>query len=141
MPGDTLVVEILDMAFPESGTLGNAPADGDPVNVAAPTGENKDVPADEVAGALFSLGDVHARQGDGEVVGAPEMAARTAVLQNGEFIARTYEVAFKVALILLTMVSKLSVSRTGHWSIHHPVVTSSFYIAEVENALAGYRRS
>ena len=29
-----------------------------------------------VPGALFSLGDVHALQGDGEVVGAPEIAAR-----------------------------------------------------------------
>jgi acetamidase/formamidase len=33
----------------------------------------------EVEGALFSLGDVHARQGDGELVGAPEFAARVTV--------------------------------------------------------------
>ena len=33
----------------------------------------------EVSGGLFSLGDVHARQGDGEVVGAPEFGARVSV--------------------------------------------------------------
>ena len=33
----------------------------------------------ETPGALFSLGDVHACQGDGEVVGAPEIASRVTV--------------------------------------------------------------
>ena len=72
-------------AEPIIGCFGNAPS-GSPTDLANPLGGNCDVPAVrtgcslyipiEVPGALFSLGDVHARQGDGEVVGAPEIGAR-----------------------------------------------------------------
>jgi amidase len=75
-------------AKPVVGTLGNAPSAGK-YNHATPLGGNLDVPEIgegsrvylpiEVDGALFSLGDVHARQGDGELVGAPEFAARVTV--------------------------------------------------------------
>jgi amidase len=75
-------------ADPIIGTFGNAPA-GRPSQDASRVGGNQDVPAVkvgcrlyipiEVPGALFSLGDVHARQGDGEVVGAPEIGARVTV--------------------------------------------------------------
>ncbi len=73
---------------PVIGTLGNAPA-GDPTNHPNRLGGNLDCPQIrigatvylpiEVEGALFFLGDVHARQGDGEVVGAPEIGARVSV--------------------------------------------------------------
>jgi amidase len=73
---------------PVIGTLGNAPA-GKPTNHPNPLGGNLDCPQIrigvnvylpiEVEGALFFLGDVHARQGDGEVVGAPEIGARVSV--------------------------------------------------------------
>ena len=230
-PGDTLLVEILDIQFPESGfqivgpnrgvvkdeigewtyyevvvkdnrimlpcgiqvpargmvgTLGNAPSAGVPDNVAAPTGGNLDVPAVEkgavvyipieVEGALFSLADVHARQGDGEVAGAPEMpalvtvrfgfqagrhsgwlmvfndgwwyspcchereaeAAESAVWQNAEYIAGRYGIRLKDAIILLTMLGRISLSRTGRWGVHYPVVTSSFNEKEVERAIEKY---
>lgn len=71
-------------ADPVIGQFGNAPA-GEPTNLPNPLGGNQDCPAVrvgarlyipvEVRGALFSLGDVHACQGDGEVVGAPEIGA------------------------------------------------------------------
>jgi amidase len=232
-PGDTLVVEVLKVEFPEPGfqligpdraiirdeiaewtfyrveveedrlqlpcgislpvepvigTLGSAHAQGEPDDIAGPLGGNMDVPAVgvgskvfipvEVEGALFSLGDVHARQGDGEVVGAPEMpslttvrfqletnglyeqimiindgwmhlpdsrqteaeAARSAVLKNATFISQTYGVELKDALILLTMLGRLSISRTGNWGKHWPVVASSFEIAAVEKALSEYKK-
>ncbi len=70
---------------PVVGMVGVAPA-GEPTNRPGPWGGNLDVPEIrtgvrvhlpvEVEGALFSLGDVHARQGDGELVGAPEIGAR-----------------------------------------------------------------
>ena len=73
---------------PVVGTLGVAPA-GPPSNAPGPWGGNLDVPQItpgaavhlpiQVEGALFSLGDVHARQGDGEVVGAPEIGAEVKV--------------------------------------------------------------
>ncbi len=158
---------------PVIGMSGNAPA-GPPTNGTHPLGGNLDVPAVrigarlyipiEVSGALFSLGDVHACQGDGEVVGAPEIgarvtvrfdllkqrhsdwfmiedkthwhtpctaeneheAARLAVLENGKFIARTHHVELKDALILLTLIGRLSLSRTGNWGAWGPVVCSSF---------------
>lgn len=69
---------------PVIGQFGNAP-DGEPTNLPNPLGGNQDCPVVRVGaklyipvavpGALFSLGDVHARQGDGEVVGAPEIGA------------------------------------------------------------------
>ena len=75
-------------ANPVIGTLGNAPAVG-PTNLPNPLGGNIDVPQVrtgskvyipiEVNGAMFSLGDVHACQGDGEVVGAPEIGAKVTV--------------------------------------------------------------
>jgi amidase len=75
-------------ADPVVGTFGVAPA-GARTNDPNPLGGNCDIPAVktgcrlhlpiEVPGALFSLGDVHACQGDGEVVGAPEVEARVAV--------------------------------------------------------------
>lgn len=73
---------------PVIGTMGVAPADA-PSNWPGPWGGNMDVPQITVGarvylpvfveGALFSLGDVHARQGDGEVVGAPEIGAEVTV--------------------------------------------------------------
>jgi amidase len=73
---------------PIIGALGNAPAAG-ATNLANRCGGNLDSPQIrtgakvyfpiEVEGALFSLGDVHARQGDGELVGAPEIGARVRV--------------------------------------------------------------
>lgn len=75
-------------AHPVIGTFGNAPA-GAPTNHPHPLGGNVDIPAVcvgarlhipiEAPGALFSLGDVHACQGDGEVVGAPEIGAKVTV--------------------------------------------------------------
>jgi len=160
-------------AEPVIGCFGNAPA-GEATWKPSPLGGNCDVPAAragcklyipiEVSGALFSLGDVHARQGDGEVVGAPEIsarvtahfeikrgrhsewfmiedttswhsaiaaqteaeAARQAVFQNARFIERNYSVAFKDALIILTMIGRLSISLTGKWGDTQPVVCSSF---------------
>lgn len=174
---------------PVIGTLGCARAEGNPDDIAGPLGGNIDVPAAEVGsnifipveveGALFSLCDVHARQGDGEVVGAPEMpslttvrfqletnskyrqlmienngwlhlpvshqieaeAARTAVLENAGFISQNYGVELKDALVLLTMLGKLSISRTGKWGKFRPVVTSSFEIKTIEEALLGYEKS
>ncbi len=174
-------------ADPVIGQFGNAPA-GEPTNRPNPLGGNQDPPAVrvgarlyipiEVYGALFSLGDVHACQGDGEVVGAPEIgarvtvhldllkhkhsdgwmiedkthwhtactagteheAARLAVLENGKFIARTHHVELKDALILLTLIGKLSISRTGKWGDHGPVVCSSFSKQTLVQALAKYQR-
>ncbi len=75
-------------AEPMIGTLGNAPA-GEPTLQPGRHGGNLDCPQIrigarvylpiEVEGAMFYLGDVHARQGDGEVVGAPEIGARVTV--------------------------------------------------------------
>jgi len=158
---------------PVVGTFGNAPA-GEPTTLANRLGGNYDVPAVktgsrlylpiEARGALFSLGDVHARQGDGEVVGAPEIgarvtvrlsllggphsesvmiedathwhtpcpgeteaeAARLAVFRNAEFISRLHNIELKDALILLTMIGQLSISRTGEWASNRPIVCSSF---------------
>jgi amidase len=69
---------------PVIGQLGNAPA-GEPTNKPTRVGGNLDCPfirqgatvylPVEVEGAMFSVGDVHARQGDGEIVGAPEIGA------------------------------------------------------------------
>ena len=92
-----LRVEGDDLVFPNGirlpvdpiiGTMGNAPA-GAPTSAPNRLGGNMDVPAlkvgtrvhlpIDVPGGLFSLGDVHARQGDGEVVGAPEFGARVSV--------------------------------------------------------------
>jgi amidase len=76
-------------ADPVVGTLGNAPAEGR-TNQPNPLGGNLDCPQIRqgarvylpvaVDGAFFFLGDVHARQGDGEIVGAPEIGARVTVL-------------------------------------------------------------
>jgi amidase len=73
---------------PVIGQLGNAPA-GSATNKPGRTGGNLDAPPIgigarvyfpiEVDGAIFSLGDVHARQGDGELAGAPEIGARVTV--------------------------------------------------------------
>lgn len=171
-------------ADPVLGSFGNAPL-GEPTNRPNRWGGNQDVPQVRVGaklylpveftGALFSLGDVHACQGDGEVVGAPEIgarvrvrfgllkhrhsewymiedadcwhtactaeneheAARLAALQNGEFIARSYGIELKDALILLTLIGKLHISRTGFWGDHGPVVTSSFSKRQLEAALGG----
>jgi amidase len=75
-------------ADPLVGSLGNAPA-GEPTGCPNPLGGDIDCPfvregarvyiPIEVEGALFSLGDIHARQGDGEVVGAPEIGGRVTV--------------------------------------------------------------
>jgi len=75
-------------ADPVIGQFGNAPA-GEPTNLPNPLGGNIDCPfvktgaklhlPIEVEGAIFSLGDLHACQGDGEVVGAPEIGGRVAV--------------------------------------------------------------
>lgn len=75
-------------ADPVVGSFGNAPT-GDPTNAPNLLGGNCDIPAVktgcrlhlpiETPGALFSLGDVHACQGDGEVVGAPEVEAKVVV--------------------------------------------------------------
>jgi amidase len=72
-------------ADPIIGQLGNAPLGG-ATNRPNPCGGNLDCPfvktgasvylPVDVDGALFSVGDVHARQGDGEIVGAPEIGAR-----------------------------------------------------------------
>jgi len=73
---------------PVIGTLGTAPA-GESTLQPNRLGGNLDCPQIrigarvylpvEVDGARFFLGDVHARQGDGEVVGAPEIGARVSV--------------------------------------------------------------
>jgi amidase len=73
---------------PVIGTLGTAPA-GEPTLQPNRLGGNLDCPQIrigarvylpvEVDGAFFYLGDVHARQGDGEVVGAPEIGARVTI--------------------------------------------------------------
>jgi len=173
---------------PVIGTFGNAPA-GEITNLACRSCGNYDVPAAtigsklyipiEVPGALFSLGDVHACQGDGEVVGAPEIgahvtarltvldhkhsdwmmiedeenwytpcpgadeyqAARRAVFHNGEFISKKYDVEFKDALIVLTMIGKLALSRTGKWGDNEPIACSSFSKKLVEKAVGNYRRT
>ena len=80
------------LALPYKGTIGafgNAPAAGPPTNAIGPICGTSDLPHAtvgnklhipiDVDGGLFSLGDVHARQGDGEVVGAPEICARVTV--------------------------------------------------------------
>ncbi len=170
---------------PVIGTFGNAPESGS-TKLANRLGGNQDVPAAkigarlyipiEVPGALFSVGDVHACQGDGEIVGAPEIGAkvtlrftlaeeqhsewcmiedethwhtacpgstedeatRKAVFHNAAFICRRYHVELKDALILLTMIGKLSISRTGTWGPHVPVVCSSFPKKCIEDAVANY---
>ncbi len=175
-------------ANPVIGQFGNAPA-GDPTALPNRLGGNQDVPAVrtgarlhipiEVPGAIFSLGDVHACQGDGEVVGAPEIGARVtvrlslrrgahsewfmiedadcwhtpctaeteyeasrrALFHNAHFIAREYHVELKDALLLLTLIGKLSLSRTGTWGTHGPVVTSSFSKDKLRQAIARYRKS
>lgn len=76
---------------PVVGTLGNAPA-SKPTNHPNRLGGNLDCPQIRagvhvylpiaVDGARFFLGDIHARQGDGEVVGAPEIGARVTVRFN-----------------------------------------------------------
>ena len=73
---------------PTIGAWGNAPK-GEPTHSANRCGGTLDAPEVctgvklhipvAVPGALFSLGDVHACQGDGEVVGAPEIGARVTV--------------------------------------------------------------
>ncbi len=75
-------------AKPIIGQFGNAPA-GEPTNCPNILGGNIDCPfvrvgarlhiPVEVDGALFCLGDVHACQGDGEVVGAPEIGGQVTV--------------------------------------------------------------
>ncbi len=72
-------------ANPVIGAFGVAPA-AEPSRWSGPWGGNLDVPEVcagarihlpiEVSGGLFSMADVHARQGDGEVVGAPEIGAK-----------------------------------------------------------------
>jgi len=173
-------------ADPLVGTFGNAPA-GEPTSNPNPLGGDIDCPyvrkgarlyiPVEVEGALFSLGDLHALQGDGEVVGAPEiggrvtarldllphrhsecfmiedaecwhtcctgenegMAARLAVFQNARFISREYGAEFKDALILLTLLGRLTISRTAKWGTHNEVVCSSFSKKSVREALRSYR--
>ena len=173
------------VAQPVIGCFGNAPA-GEPTNQAGPLGGNYDVPAVragcrlyipiEVPGGLFSLGDVHARQGDGEIAGAPEIgarvtaqldvrpgrhsewfmiedatswhsaiaadteaaAARLAVFQNARFIERNWGVAWKDALIILSIIGCLSICRSGKWGRHGPVVCSSFSKSELRDALRHY---
>lgn len=175
-------------ADPVVGTLGNAPA-REPYKDLGPLGGNQDVPAVrtgsrvylpiQVPGALFSLGDVHARQGDGEVVGAPEIgaqatvrltvldkplsdrimiedekdwhspvggqneyeAARAAVFHNAGFIHRNYGVALKDSLLILTMIGRLTISRTGTWGVLGPVVCSSFSKELLAVSLANYRKA
>lgn len=172
-------------AVPVIGTFGNAPA-GAPINQANPLGGNCDIPAVrpgcrlyipiEAPGALFSLGDVHACQGDGEVVGAPEVEARVtvrfdvqpgrhadrfmiedddewhsacgagdefeagrlAVFQNARFIAARHGIELEDALVLLTMVGRLTICVTGGWNGPR-VVCSSFSKRSVTDALKGYR--
>jgi amidase len=169
-------------AMPVIGQFGNASA-GEPTNLPGPLGGNMDCPFVRagaklfipiaVPGALFSLGDVHACQGDGEVVGAPEIgarvtvrfdvregrhsdwfmiedamhwytcgtaqteaeAARLATLENARFIQRTQGIEFKDALILLTLIGRLSLSRTQKWGAHNPVVCASFSKAELTRAM------
>jgi len=171
---------------PVIGQFGTAPA-GEPTSCPNLLGGNIDCPfvregarlhiPVEVEGALFSLGDVHARQGDGEVVGAPEIgarvtvrldlspsrmaegfliedadawhscrtaetegeAARQAVFQSARFIEQAYGAGFRDALVLLTLIGRLTVSRTAKWGAHNPVVCSSFSKAMAEEALRGYR--
>ncbi len=173
---------------PVIGQFGNAPA-GEPTSHPNALGGNQDCPAVRpgaklylpvaVKGALFSLGDVHACQGDGEVVGAPEIGARVtvriellphshserymiedathwhtcgtadteaeavrvAVFANARFIGKTYGLAPKDALILLTLIGRLNVSRTAKWGTQGPVVCSSFSKKLAEDAAARYRKS
>ena len=173
-------------AEPIIGQFGTAPA-GEPTNCPNPLGGNIDCPYArvgariylpvEVEGALFSLGDVHARQGDGEVVGAPEIgakvtvrfgllpnrvaegfmiedaedwhscwtaenegeAARQAVFQNARFLGQRHDADFRDALILLTLIGRLTISRTAKWGAHNPVVCSSFSKKLAEEALKTYR--
>jgi amidase len=173
-------------ASPLIGTFGNAPA-GKPTSCPNPLGGDIDCPyvrvgarlyiPVEVEGALFSLGDIHACQGDGEIVGAPEIggrvavrlgllphrqaegfmiedaedwhscgtadnegeAAKLAVFQNARFLCKKYAVELKDALILLTLIGRLTISRTAKWGSHNEVVCSSFSKNGVENALRAYR--
>jgi amidase len=172
---------------PVIGSFGNAPT-GAPTYLMNPVCGTSDIPAAktgaklhvpiEMPGALFSLGDIHACQGDGEVVGAPEISARVtmrfslqpgriadwfmiednthwhstrsaqntdeatrqAVLQNARFIARTHDIKLRDALVLLTLVGKISIPLTGKWGDCGPHVCSSFCKEQVNSALAGYRR-
>ncbi len=172
-------------ADPLIGAFGTAPAAGKPTNCPGLLGGDIDCPfvregarihlPVEVEGALFSLGDIHARQGDGEVVGAPEIgakvtvrlgltpgriaegfmiedaenwhacrtaenegeAARQAVFQNGRFLSGKYGLEFRDALILLTMIGRLSIARTAKWGPINPMVCSSFSKQAAEAALRG----
>jgi amidase len=177
-------------ADPVIGTFGNAPA-GEASALAFECGGNYDVPFAgigsrlfipvEVAGALFSAGDVHALQGDGEIAGSPEMKAsiqirfdlikadplnfghirierdghihspafgdteyiaiKEAVMNNAEFISRKYKLLLKDSLVLLTMLGKISISRTGKWGANKPIACSSFHADTVRAAAEGYRLS
>ena len=172
-------------AEPMIGAFGTAPA-GAPTSCPNLLGGNIDCPyvrmgarlhiPVEVEGALFSLGDIHGRQGDGEVVGAPEIgarvtvrlgllpnqqaegfmiedaeewhscrtgenegaAARQAVFQNARFLSRAYSAEFKDALILLTMIGRLTISRTAKWGPHSEVVCASFSKRLAQDAFRAY---
>ena len=65
-------------------------------------------------------------------------AARLAVFQNARFIERNHGVALRDALVILTMIGRLSISRTGKWGDHQPVVCSSFSKQELQDALTNY---
>ena len=52
--------------------------------------------------------------------------------------AKNVSVAFKDALIILTMIGQLSISRTGKWGDAQPVVCSSFSKRELDDALSHY---
>jgi amidase len=180
---------------PVIGTFGNAPA-GEPSALEFDCGGNYDVPfvrtgctiyiPVEVPGALFSVGDVHALQGDGEIVGAPEMdaeitaqftlikknplnrshlmiesegqihtpayaktefeATRIAVFNNAHYISEKYDIELKDALVILTMLGRISVSRItfvpyfNQTTALNPVVTSSYPVKETEEAVRYYKR-
>ena len=67
-------------------------------------------------------------------------AARIAVLQNAKFIARTENVPLADALILLTLIGRLTIARTGKWNNQQPVVCASFSKTQAREALSRYRR-
>jgi hypothetical protein len=68
-------------------------------------------------------------------------AARSATFENARFIQGVYGVEFKDALILLTLIGKLSRSRTQRWGAHGPVVCSSFAKSALREAMRVYRPS
>jgi acetamidase/formamidase len=49
-----------------------------------------------------------------------------ATFQNARFISRVRGIELKEALILLTLVGRLNISRTAKWGAHNPVVCASF---------------